>query len=1013
MAVKCPECQSENTDTARYCSNCATSLMPSEEAPSIQTKTLETPKPSDKKMVADKYRILEELGRGGMGIVYKAKDIKLDRTVALKFLPAELTQDDDVRKRFIQEARTAAALNHPNIAVIHEIDEDENKTFIAMEYIGGKSLKEGIKSGLLTMEDAVNIITQVASGLQEAHEKEVIHRDIKPANIMLTEKGQAKIVDFGIAKLAGKVKLTRTGTTIGTVAYMSPEQAIGNEIDPRSDIWSLGVVLYEMLTRILPFKGNREQTMIYSILNADPVSPKKYREDLPDYMCAVIDRALQKDPSDRFQSADEFLSALKSPEPESKIRAGGEKHNLPVQLTSFIGREKEIEEIERLLDEHRFVTLTGAGGCGKTRLAIRVVSGFVSDFEDGVWFVELAPIAEPDLIPEAFAGILKVKEEPHRPLTETIISRWKEKNVLIVLDNCEHLVEACSRTAERLLQEVPGLNILATSREALNAPGEITWRVPSLSLPESDRIEDVEKLRENSEAVRLFEERAKAIQREFRLTEKSASAVLQICQRLDGIPLAIELAAARVRLLGLDDILKRLDERFQILAGGTRGTRERHKTLRAAIDWSYDLLESEEGVLFNRLAVFVGGFDMEAVEKVCTDQQLTEGCVLDLFASLVDKSLVVTETQTDGSIRYGLLETLRHYAREKLAKSGEEEVYRERHLAYYHGLAETAYSERLDETSMWLNRLETEHDNLRAALDEASSHPEKLLKLAGAMGWFWHAHSHFNAGNEYLSLALNKQKKHSFGVARALFALGLIQSWQRKFSEGLGAIEKSIQIWRELDEQQELVHVLSDVGVLKNALNDHEKGMKASEESVRIAEKLDDPKLICRSKTHLCFGFITQFQHEKAEPLVKKCMAQAVELKMPREIMDTKHYYGDCALERDESKEAERRYSDALKAALDYGDMWEAAAEMQGMAMGIAGQGRYKKALRLNGSALKKWEDIGATVPTVRFWDILMEKNIGRAKKELGEKAATEFENQGRHMDFDKAVAYALDFDKD
>jgi tetratricopeptide (TPR) repeat protein len=226
-------------------------------------------------------------------------------------------------------------------------------------------------------------------------------------------------------------------------------------------------------------------------------------------------------------------------------------------------------------------------------------------------------------------------------------------------------------------------------------------------------------------------------------------------------------------------------------------------------------------------------------------------------------------------------------------------------------------------------------------------------------------------------------------------------------------MEKSIQIWRELDEKKELVHVLSDVGMLKNALNDHENGMKDSEGSVIIAENLDDPKLICRSRTHLCFGYITQFQHEKAEPLVKICMAQAMELDMPREIMDTKHYYGDCALEKNESKEAEKRYSEALKAALDYGDMWEAAAEMQGMAMGIAGQGRYKKALRLNGAALQKWEDIGATVPTVKFWDILMERNIGRAKMEMGEKEAAKLEIEGRQMDFDKAVEYALDFKED
>jgi len=1013
MSVICPKCQGENADSARFCSHCAAPLKPSAEAPSVQTKTLETPRPPFKKNIAAKYEILEEIGKGGMGIVYKAKDTKLDRVVALKFLPAELTQDVEFRERFIQEAKTAAALNHPNISIIHEIDEDEGQTFIAMEYIGGKSLKEKIKSGFLSLDQTVDIAAQVASGLREAHSRGIVHRDIKPANIMLTEKGQAKIVDFGIAKLAGKMEITRAGATIGTVAYMSPEQAKGEKVDLRSDIWSLGVVLYEMLTGQLPFKGDHDQSVIYSILNEEPRSPKELREDLPDSMSALIGRTLQKNPSDRFPSADDFLNALEFFGSEPKIPAAQTQHNLPVQLTSFIGREKDIEEIQGLIEEHRLVTLTGAGGCGKTRLAIEASAGFVDEFDDGVWFVDLAPVSDPGLIPETIARVLKVKEEPHRPLIDSIVARWKEKNVLIVLDNCEHLVEACSKNAEHLLREVARLHILATSREALNAPAEITWRVPSLSLPESNRVEDVEGIRKSSEAVRLFDERAKAVQPSFSLSEKNAEAVHRICQHLDGIPLAIELAATRIKLLGLDDILKRLDERFQVLSSGTRGTMERHRTLRTAVDWSYDLLGDQEKVLFNRQAVFVGGFDMDAVENVCTDEKVTRERVLDLFSGLVDKSLVVTETQVDGSIRYRLLETLRHYAREKLTRAGEEDVIQKKHFAYYLELAEKAYAGRLDETSMWLAHLEKQHDNMRAALDWARSHPEESLKLAGALGWFWRDHSHFNTGRAYLSTALGKQQERSFAVARAWYALGMIQLWRGQIEEGTNSVEKSMALWQELGEKRELAHAFIDLGRLISGFVDHEKGMSLSEQGLKIAEGLADPKLICRSKESLCFGYVCQFRPDLAEPLAKQTMAEAMKLNLPREIMMTRHYYADCALERDEFEEAERRYSEALKAAMDYGDLWEAAAEMQGMAMGIAGQGRYSKALRLSEAADKKFEDLGASVEGVKFWRILVERHIGRAKKELGEIAAAELEEEGRQMGFEKAVEYALDFDRD
>lgn len=311
MGVKCPKCQTNNPDDSKYCKECAAPLMPSKDV--SVTKTLQKPLANSSKTIAGKYKILAELGRGGIGIVYKAKDIRLKRTVALKFLPAELKKDKEVKDRFFQEAQAAAALNHPQICTIFEVDELEDQTFIAMEYIEGQSLKDKLKFGPLDIDEAKAIALQVAEGLKEAHEKGIVHRDIKPANIMFTKKGQAKITDFGLAKLSWGVDLTKTSTIMGTVAYMSPEQAKGEEVDHRTDIWSLGAMLYEMLTGKRPFEKDQEHALIYSILNENPRPITSLRSAIPAHIEKVVRKALEKDASVRYQNTQELIQDLKQP----------------------------------------------------------------------------------------------------------------------------------------------------------------------------------------------------------------------------------------------------------------------------------------------------------------------------------------------------------------------------------------------------------------------------------------------------------------------------------------------------------------------------------------------------------------------------------------------------------------------------------------------------------------------------------------------------------------------------
>jgi predicted ATPase/class 3 adenylate cyclase len=391
-------------------------------------------------------------------------------------------------------------------------------------------------------------------------------------------------------------------------------------------------------------------------------------------------------------------------------------HNLPLQLTSFVGRERELGEVARRLGAVRLLTLTGAGGVGKTRLALQTAAGLVEAHPDGVWLVELAPLADPALVPQAVAAAVGVREEPGRPLVATLADALRPKHLLLLLDNCEHLLDAAAALAAALLRACPGVRVLATSREALGLAGEAPYRVPSLALPAPGSTPPVA-APARPEAVTLFVERAAVAQPAFAVTDRTAPAVVEVCRRLDGIPLAIELAAARVRVLPVEQLLARLDDRFRLLTGGGRTVPPRQRTLRATVEWSHALLSEAERALFARLAVFAGGFSLEAAEAVGAGDGVPTDEVLDRLSRLVDQSLVVADEAADGTARFRLLETLRQYAGERLAASGEAAAARDRHAAFYLALAEASRPPAAEHhDGAWLARLEREHDNLRAAL---------------------------------------------------------------------------------------------------------------------------------------------------------------------------------------------------------------------------------------------------------------------------------------------------------
>jgi predicted ATPase len=479
-----------------------------------------------------------------------------------------------------------------------------------------------------------------------------------------------------------------------------------------------------------------------------------------------------------------------------------EYNNLPLQLTSFIGREREIAGLEKLLvGEARLVTLTGSGGSGKTRLALSVAAELAGDYEDGVWWVELASLSDPDLVPQAVASALGMNEAPGRSLIEALVEYLEGREVLLLLDNCEHLVEACAALCDVLLHACPKLRILATSREALGVAGERNWPVPSLSFPDPHSLPRIEELG-RIESVRLFVERVRSRRSEFALDSRNAPSVAEVCRALDGIPLAIELAAARIGTLSVAQISERLEHSLGLLTGRDRTSPERQRTLRGALDWSYELLEEEERELFGRLSVFAGGFTLEAAEAVCAGEGIEHDEVLDLLGHVIDKSLVVAEPAEEGALRYRMLEPVRQYGWEKLQESGKAERTRKWHAEYYLALAEEAEPELSGvNEGVWLERLEAEHGNLRAALGWSLEDGDAGLglRLAGVLGGFWYKHGHLSEGRMWLDRELAEgSAAPAIERATALDQAGWIALYQGDLEPSVALLDESLSLFKEL-----------------------------------------------------------------------------------------------------------------------------------------------------------------------------------------------------------------------
>jgi len=913
-----------------------------------------------------RYRVLGELGRGGMGVVYLGLDARLQREVALKLLPADLERDPEARDRLFAEARTLASLNHPNIATIHSLEEHAGGHFLTMERIEGRSLWERLQQGPLPLDDALAVGRQVARALEAAHAKGVVHRDLKPSNVMLRDDGTAKVFDFGLALRVEALLGTSGAEVAGTPGYMSPEQVRGEPADVRSDVWAMGALMHECVTgrELVPGASAYEKLAATLALDvAALVRPAADGTGLPPRLTRFLARCLAEPASERFASMREARLLLEeeiaeralprgvTPAPVAASRPPG---NLPRRLTRFVGRMRETEAASRLVREHRLVTVTGAGGCGKSRFAIELAARLVDTAPDGVWFVELASLSDPSRLVDTIASALPLPSGAGADARSSLGQFVADKRLLLVLDNCEHLVDGCAELVTHLLASGEQVRVLATSREALRMDGEAVFALPPLGLPAGGprtgprstptpsglRSEVVGEV-EDSDAVLLFADRARAVLPGFALDAANRAIVAEICQRLDGIPLAIELAAARVKVLALPKILSLLDDRFRLLTTGTRTAQAHQQTLRTLIDWSHDRLEPGEQAVLRRLAVFRGAWTLEGAEAVAPGGDVASWDVLDLFTRLVEKSLVSRDLDEAGvtSARYSLLESIREYAHEKLLEHPEEaaEAAR-RHRDYILSLAAEGFDGlKSAAQAEWTVRLDHAMNDVRAVLTTLASDPggaQAELNLNVWYGLHWFKRGMWSEGRERLQHALARPDadRTSAPYGQALNALGNIHYRMGDLDTARAHYLTAIEVLSSAGTPLQLANTTINVGNiawLKGELDDAERWYERSLEHYMAAGSKIGAAGCLNNMSVLA---VSREQFDRVEAIQTEVLAIFEEEGLTDNVCLSLFQLGAAALVRNDFELARERFMRALRLAREADNRWNILAALDNLA---------------------------------------------------------------------------------
>lgn len=696
-------------------------------------------------------------------------------------------------------------------------------------------------------------------------------------------------------------------------------------------------------------------------------------------------------------------------------------HNLPAQMTSFIGRATEIAEIKQALDAHRLVTLTGSGGAGKSRLSLQVGMECLHQFSDGVWLAELAPVTDPTLVPQTVLSLFNLREDSRRSALEILIDHLRPKTLLLLLDNCEHLIEACAQISEALLHACPRLRILASSREPLGIDGEVAYRVPSLHAPNPANLPSLDEL-QKVDSIRLFIERAATAKPGFALTNHNAFSLAQICSRLDGIPLAIELAASRVKVLSPEQIAARLDDRFRLLTGGSRTALPRQQTLRAMIDWSYSLLSEQEKTLFRRLAVFVGGWTLEAAESVCGEESSGVD-VLDLLIRLVDKSLILAEESAD-EIRYHRLETIRQYSREKFFETDEVERVRDRHLDFFVQFAEIV-DEKLKgrDQVLWQRRMSAEQDNLRAALEWGlSKDPDSALRIVGAANLFWTAGGYSAEGFRWTQKALEQVEKTPLPIdithAQRLAARARALRGQTRLYLSLGdnanakrVAQESVALYRQSQDRGGLAFALVVLAYPLEFLGERVEAEAALQESYTIARLEGDSYVICRSLNRLA-RMIVDLHHDLdlSQSYMEESLRLAREAGLRSQEAQAAETLGFIAIHRNDHDAARLHFKESARVYEEIGATFNVILEKSNLAHLERKLGNFADALEYYRETIVAFRDMGQTGAIAHqlecFGFIALAQHQDERALQLFAAAGTLRQKSGRPMTPDEQIYF-------